>query len=232
MPDPHRIAGELKDLLSRRQYASVLYHRNHYRNPTDPELTPAMIGDWAGWEIFNKRSLLDPVEVLELKGPVEFYRVHDGRSRVVFPAKAPGKKPTLSAGTLSAYWSERPVVEVIWKATARYHGQDRRKRFMEFMLSANFVLPEWNEATQLACMSVPPGASVVVVRGRGNWKAMQTSDRSPRPAGKAPIRTTKDVETHVGMMALPGLVQCFVPLFVDAWVHPVRPDAPHWPLST
>lgn len=238
MPDPDRIAGEVTRLLQGKQYVSVLYNQNLFRNPTDgngkpsPQASPALIGKEVGWRIFREHILLDPVQVVELRGPVEFYRVHDRRSHVVLPPKAPGKPPKLSSGTLSAYWSERGVVEEIWRATARWQDNERRKRFMEFMLSANFVLPEWNDATQIACMSVPPGATVVVVRGRGNWQAMQTTPQNPRPAGQPPIHTSKDVETHLRMMTLPGLMQCYVPLFVDEWIRPVHSDSRLWPLAS
>ena len=43
---------------------------------------------------------------------------------------------------------------------------------------SHVVLPEWNDMTYVVCMTVPAGASVVVARGRGSWKAMKT------PAGK------------------------------------------------
>jgi hypothetical protein len=223
MPDQDRIERELAALLSHRQYASVIYNRNRYRGPRDPVPSPAQIAKATAESLVLDHVFVDPVEVLEWRGPVELYRVHDGQSHTVVQA-APNQRRKGSAGTLSKYWSERSVVASIWKATVRYEGKERLKRLMEFMLSANFVLPEWNDALQMACLAVPPGATVVVVRGRGNWKAMQ----GPRPNNLPPISTTKDVETYAGMLAMPGPPQCVAPLYSDMWVRSVPLNTPGW----
>jgi hypothetical protein len=83
---------------------------------------------------------------------------------------------------------------------------------------------------QIAVMLVPAGASVVVIRGTGNWKAMRTSPGSARPAGAPGIVNQGDVITHLGMMPVPGTVQCVVPLFNDNWITQVPRLSPNWPL--
>ncbi len=217
MPDPHRIKGELQSLYARPQFSSLFVHRNQFRKPTTPPDTPESVATQAGNYLWKNNPLLDPVEILELRGPVELYRAHDGASRFH------------SAGTLGRSWIERSVAETIWKGTAQYTGQDRFKWYMEFMRTANFVLPEWNSMLQIACMNVPAGASVVVARGRGSWKAMRTPAGATRPGGAGPIRTPADVMNNAGMMPIPGVVQLFVPLWNDNWIQPVNYPSSTWP---
>jgi hypothetical protein len=100
---------------------------------------------------------------------------------------------------------------------------------MEFLRTANFVLPEWNDMLQIAYMAVPAGASVVAARGRGNWKAMRTPPGKTRPGGAPSITTPGDVMTSAGMMPIPGTVQCVVPLFNDMWVNQISRLSPRWP---
>jgi len=100
---------------------------------------------------------------------------------------------------------------------------------MEFLRTANFVLPEWNDMLQIAYMAVPAGASVVVARGLGSWKAMRTPMTRPRPGGAPSITTAGDVMSVAGMVPIPGTVQCVVPLFNDMWVNQVARLSPNWP---
>lgn len=220
MPDPHRIEGELLTLLSRPQYASIFHHRNQFKGPKDPVSTPQVVAAQTAQHVWKAHGLLDPVEVVELKGPVELYRAYDGGVR------------RDSARTLGRYWFERQVVEDIWNATAKYPGPDRQATFMEFLRAANFVLPEWNDMTSIAVMVVPAGMTVVVIRAKGNWKAMQTSAGKGRPGGAPPILNPDDVITHLGVMPIPGTVQCVVPLFNDNWITQVPKLSPTWPLYT
>jgi hypothetical protein len=218
MPDPHRIQGELLTLLSRPQYSSIFHHRNQFKGPKDPVWSPQQLAKATADHVWKANGLLDPVEVVELKGPQEFYRAYDGGARLH------------SAGTLGRYWFERQVVEDIWEVTGRYPGADRQQTFMDFLRAANFVLPEWNDMKQIAVMLVPAGASVVVIRGKGNWKSMRTSPGGMRPGGAPGIVNQGDVITHLGMMPTPGTVQCVVPLFNDNWVTQVPRLSPNWPL--
>ncbi len=225
MPDPHRIKNELEHLLATPHYTALLYHRNQFRDPKKPPDTPATIAAATADWIFKNNPLLNPVEVLELRGYVELYRAHDGRS---------GRK---TAGTLGGSWVERSVVEEIWKATAAQQGAARERLFMEFMRTANFVKPEWNAMLFIACMAVPVGNSVVVLRGRGNWKAMQTPP-GPSTPGLAQTRRapchphSRRRDAPLGMMPIPGTRQCVVPLFNDNWIQPVSKGSSKWPLLT
>jgi hypothetical protein len=187
MPDPHRIRRELQELLSRPVYSLLFAKANQFSKPRTNPITPQSVADRTADYLWQKNPLLDPVEILELRGPSELYRTHDGGAR------------RDSAGTLGRSWIERSVLEIIWTGTAKYQGDDRRKRFLEFVRSANFVLPEWNDMTSMVCMTVPSGRSVVVARGRGNWKAMKTAATKPRPGGAGSIYTAADVlRAHPG----------------------------------
>jgi len=221
MPDPHRIEGELLALLSRPQYSSIFYTRNQFRNvyhhmkkADDPVWTPQLIAKYTADHVWKARGMLDPVEVVELKGPLELYRAYDGGVRID------------SARTLGRYWFDRPVLEEIWDVAGKYPGKDRKQTLMEFLRASNFVLPEWNDMKEIAVMLVPAGASVVVVRGKGNWKSMRTNKR---PLGGPPIATQADVIDKLGMVPIPGTMQYCIPLFNDSWVTQV-PRSSKWPL--
>jgi hypothetical protein len=219
MPDPHRIRRELQELLSRPVYSWLFAKANQFSKPGTNPITPQSVADRTADYLWQKNPLLDPVEILELRGPSELYRTHDGGAR------------RDSAGTLGRSWIERSVLEIIWTGTAKYQGDDRRKRFLEFVRSANFVLPEWNDMTSIVCMTVPSGGSVVAARGRGNWKAMKTAATKPRPGGAGSIYTAADV-LREGMMPTPGLAQSIVPLIDDMWIRPVDPKSNKWPFAT
>lgn len=220
MPDPHRMKRELEALLSQPQYASIFLHRQQFAKPGSKRETPALIAEQTAEYLRKHNPLLDPVETVELRGPVELYRAYDGGIR------------RGSAGTLGRSWFERSVSETIWKATARFEGDDRRKWYMEFLRTANFVLPEWNDMLQIAYMGVPPGARVVVVRGRGSWRAMRTPPGTTRPGGLPNIATASDVMSNAGMVPIPGTVQCVVPLFNDMWVSQVSRSSLRWPFHS
>lgn len=217
MPDPHRIRSELQALLSLPQFSSIFFHRNQFAKPGSLPDTAETIAVQTANYLWEKKPLLDPVEVVVLRGPLELYRAYDGGVRKG------------SAGTLGRSWFERSVAETIWQGTAKYSGEDRRKWYMEFLRTANFVLPEWNDMLQIAYMSVPSGASVVVARGRGNWRAMRTPPGKTRPGGAPGIVNAPDVMTAAGMMPIPGMVQCIVPLFSDMWVNQISRNSPRWP---
>lgn len=227
MPDQHRIESELKSLLSRPQYASMFLHRNEFRKPGTEASTPERVAAQIAAHIAKSNSLLDPVEVEELHGPLQFYRAHDGGSRLYTPVD--GAPSRISAGTLGAFWIERQVAESMWQATANHPVHERRNWFMEFMRAANFVLPEWNGMSEIAAMLVPSGATVVVIRGRGSWRAMRTPIGTARSAGHS-IRSATDVIEHLGIMPIPGTPQYLVPLFNDMWVTQVPRNSLHWPL--
>jgi hypothetical protein len=219
MPDPHRIRRETKELLSRPAYSFLFAKTNQFAKPGTNPITPQSVAERTADYLWRNNPLLNPVEIVELRGRTELYRAHDGGAR------------TDSARTLGRSWIERPVFEDVWAGTAKYQGKDRRNRFLEFVRTANFVLPEWNDMTSVVCMTVPSGCSVVAVRGRGNWKAMQTASNKPRPGGAGSIHTAGDV-LREGMMPTPGLVQCIVPLINDMWIQPVDQMSNNWPFAT
>lgn len=228
MPDPHRIAGELSALLSKPCYSSLFYRRNEYRNPkkTDgslnPPATPETLAKQTGDSIAKGNYFVDPVFVEEHKrNGLEFYRAHDGGS---FVSSRTASKIYTSSGTLGGFWVERSVLETMWAATKRWEGAGREKTFMDILRAANFIHPQWNHMKEIACMKVPDGLSVVVVRGRGNWKAMRAAAGSPKA-----VSTPGEVIDRLGMMPIPGVDQCLIPLFNDMWVQPV-PRGASWPL--
>jgi hypothetical protein len=123
--------------------------------------------------LFSDHSLLDPVYVEELKGGATFYRVFDGISF---------KQGT--AMTLGSYWSNSNLVQRIWKATEKWSGTVREEAFMDFMRSASFIHPSQNQMLHIACMRVPAGNCVVVIRGHGNWEALRTDRPGARKSTK------------------------------------------------
>jgi len=220
MPDPHRIQGELATLLSRPQYASIFSHHNQFRNqyrhmkkPDDPVWTPGSVAQKTAQDLHACNGLLDPVEVVELRGKMEFYRAYDGGVRLD------------SARTLGRWWFERRVLQEIWNVTARYPGADRQQSLMDFLRSANFISPQNNDMKEIAVMVVPEGARVVAVRGKGNWKALRTG-----PGAETVIRSQGDVIDTLGMMPIPGTVQCMIPVYNDNWVTQVPKLSSDWPL--
>jgi hypothetical protein len=217
MPAPHRIENELESVLSNPHYSSLFYQRNQFRKPNTPAYTPALIAAEATDSIVRKSPLVNPVEVVEMKGYVELYRAHDGR------------RGLNSAGTLGQSWFGRDVAETIWKATERHSGAERERWYMEFLRSANFVLPEWNEMLQIACMAVPSGNWVATLSGHGNWKAMRTPPGKTRPGGAPSIDTVDDVMVQLKMLPIQGTLQYLVPFFNDSWVHPVAKGTSKWP---
>ncbi len=181
MPDTHRIRREIHELLSRPAYSLLFAKANQFSKPGTNPITPQSVAERTADYLWHKNPLLDPVEIVELRGRTELYRTHDGGAR------------TDSARTLGRSWIERSVLESVWAGTAKCQGNDRRRRFLEFVRSANFVLPEWNGMTFMVCMTVPSGRSAVAARGRGNWKAMRTAANKPRPGNVGSIHTVADV---------------------------------------
>jgi len=217
MPDPHRIERELRDLLSRPHYSSLFFHRNQFRNPKDPPDTPQTLAAKTTAWIMQNNPFHDPVTVEEMSGGnLEFYRVYDGISH-------------RTALTLGRSWFERSLLESIWAAASRFQGKAREDMLMDLLRSANFIHPQWNLMTDITCMQVPAGSRVVVARGRGTWKAMQSKPGRPLTPD---IKTAGDVIDLHGSMPIPGTYQCVIPLFNDMWVKPVPRPSAKWPLLT
>ncbi len=218
MPDQHRIKGELQGLLSRPQYSSLFAHQNQFRKPGTAPITPEKVSAETAEYLWRNNPLLDPVEVLELRGPLRMYRAYDGGVRLY------------SARTLGRSWFEERVAESIWEATAKHPTTERRRWYLEFLRTANFVLPEWNAMLEIAVMSVPVGVSVVAARGKGNWRALRTPSAKISAGAARQIGTADDVMLKLGMMPIPGTAQCIVPIFNDNWVTQVSKSSTQWPL--
>ena len=139
--------------------------------------------------------------------------------------------------TLGSYWSSSSLVERIWKATAKWVGPEREETFMDFMRAASFIHPASNQMLHIACMRVPTGNCVVVIRGRGNWKALRTNRpgarKSPKPFHpfeNPKVETVDDMIYSLHMMPTPGEEQYYIPLFNDVWVCKVERGS-KWPLA-
>ncbi|MFC5861928.1 hypothetical protein ACFPT7_06455 [Acidicapsa dinghuensis] len=228
MPDPHRIKRELEEILSRPHYSNLFYRRNQFRKPGSSPESPATVATGISAYLAASHALLDPVFVEEWRGPVQLYRVHDGRSGKYQDPINPSKS-RYTAGTLGACWVERSVVDSMWTAAAS--TADPRKMFLEFMRSGNFVLPEWNHMTAICRLAIPAGGFVVVVRGKGNWQAMLTPAGGNRPDGKTAISNSGDVMTHLRMMPIPGTPQCVVPLVDDMLVENIPTNSGSYPFA-
>ncbi|HEV2137068.1 MAG TPA: hypothetical protein VGR47_22810 [Terracidiphilus sp.] len=218
MPDPHRMTTEFLKPLMRPQYASMIYHRNQFRKPDTKDFTADNIAAEISWKIWKDNSLLDPVEIVELRGPAEFYRAYDGGRRKG------------SAGTLGAYWVDRSVVQAIWNAMAKFPRDQQGEKFMEFLRSASFIDQAWNEMREIACMAVPSGSVVVCARGRGHWKVLRTMPGAILPPNLRALVSPLDLEQQKGMMALPGVMQYVIPLWNDSWICQVPQLSKTWPL--
>jgi|HubBroStandDraft_1064217.scaffolds.fasta_scaffold253843_1 hypothetical protein len=225
MPDPHRVEGELRQLYSKPQYSSRFEHEKRFGS--DPRrFTPQSLAKRTAEKLFSDRSLLDPVYVEELRGGVTFYRAFDGISF---------KQGT--AMTLGSYWSSSNLVKRIWKATEKWSGTVREEAFIDFMRSASFIHPAQNQMLHIACMRIPAGNCVVVIRGRGNWEALRTYRPGARKSAKPlhpfenpEVESVDDLIYSLRMLPIPGEEQFNIPLFNDAWVSKIE-RGPGWPLA-
>jgi hypothetical protein len=219
MPDPHRIERELREILSEPHYSALLRKQTNFG--TRP-VTAASLAKQTVDRIMRDSPFVGEVTVEELKGGtgIELYRGFDGIG---------GYRVGLNcAMTLGAFWCDRALIENIWSATAKTSGSVRKQAFLDFLRSAMFVHPQWNRLTDVACMTISAGNFAPVVKGKGNWRALQ-----PHPGGKPQtpvIRTAGDVIDRLGWMPIPGPHQYLVPLFNDMWVNKVPELHPCWPL--
>jgi hypothetical protein len=227
MPNVQNVEGQLCELYSKPEYGSLFERMNRFgRGPQ--RVTPQSLSKEAARSLLSSQALLDPVQVEELRGGVVFYRAFDGIS-----------SEQGTAMTLGRSWSSSALVERLWKATGKLSGATREQAFMDFMRSANFIHPAWNQMLHIACMRVPSGVPVVVIRGRGNWEAMRTNRPGTRkspypkpfhPFQNPPVESVDDVLYSLHMMPTPGEEQYNIPLFNDMWVRKVEKN-PGWPLA-
>jgi hypothetical protein len=156
VPDPHRIAGELCEIVQNKRYVSVL---------TRAGKSARQFADEAASAVFESNAFVGEVTVEELTGPLELYRVYDGISHH-------------TALTLGSFWCDRTLMQGMWSATSKLNGNARRTAFFDFFRSAMFVHPQWNLMTDIACMVIPAGNSLPVFRGRGSWRALRSPSAS------------------------------------------------------
>jgi hypothetical protein len=220
MPDPHRLERELCDLLSKPRYSLLLAKQCEARQKT---VTAASIAAEVVKRIMTDCPFEGVVTVEELKGGrnVELYRGFDGiggrRIKDAFPAM-----------TLGAFWCDRALVQEIWTSTAQLAGPARQQEFFDRMRSAMFVHPNWNRLTDIACMRVPEGNWVPVVKGKGSWRSMR--QQPGRPLLSPQIRNAGDVIDRLHWMPIPGPHQYLVPIVNDMLVDKVPALQLSWPL--
>jgi hypothetical protein len=216
MPDPHRVEGELRQLYSNPRYKLLLKSRC---------LDLRAFAKEEANKLVFENSMLNPVKVEELQQRgLKFYRAFDGR---------PGK-----AKMVAGYWSSLGLVQRMWDAAGKKSsGAAREELFMEFMRAGNFVPPEPNGMLHIARMDVPEDQPLVVIRARGDWRALLTDRKGARtstapnhPFDNPKIGSTDDVLYSLHMMPTPGEEQFKIPLYDPAWVHPVERGT-NWPLA-
>lgn len=204
MPDPHRLQRELEEALAQPRYQKYFDERNRTANPNRRPGTPRELAQKTVHWIMQKNPFHEPVNVEHWHGEREFYRSYDD----------------ISAFASGRSWFERDVMQAIWSAVKRkWQGDARQTMLMEFLRSANFILPEWNLMTDMARMKVGVEDHVVVVRGRGSWRAMQKRGLIVR---EEDIRSADDVINKLKMMPIPGTFQCVIPLYLDKWVKQIK----------
>jgi hypothetical protein len=91
---------------------------------------------------------------------VYLYRLFDGKSY-------------WTALTLGHWWIRRRLLKRIVHAVPGAHTQEGHARVLEFMRASMFVHPGWNHAADIARLSLPPGCSIPVITGLGDWRAIK-----------------------------------------------------------
>lgn len=222
MADPHRLTRELRDILATKPYGGLMMRAG--RSPD--EFASEAVKSALSGSPFVGEVLVD--ELVPSSRSVELYRVYDGLSLKMGTAM-----------TLGSWWCERTLVRDIWNATSELTGEARQKALLQWMAPALFIHPSWNQLKDIACLKVPPGGRMPLIKGAGSWKSMRTK---PGQTPKAPdIRTADDVLDVLRWTPIPGRLQYFVPgcraksgdyvwAFLDTWVCKVPKLRPTWPL--
>jgi hypothetical protein len=221
MPDPHRIERELREILSQPRYSALLAKQTQFR---EKPITATLLAKQTAERIRRDSPFDGEVTVDEVKGGhgAKLYRGFDGIG---------GFRVGLQAAmTQAAFWCDRDLVENIWDATAGVSGPARDQAFFDFLRAAMFVHPEWNRLTDSACMSIPAGNWVPVVKGTGSWRSMR--QQPGRKAQIPQIRTAGDVIDRLGWMPIPGPHQYLLPLVNDMAVNKGPRLHLSWPLWT
>jgi hypothetical protein len=220
MPDPHRLERELCEVLSKPRYSALLAKQCEARQKT---VTAASIAAEVAKRIMTDSPFEGVVTVEEIKGGkyAELYRGFDG----IGGRKIEGAFPAM---TLGAFWCDRALIKDVWHSTAQLTGTARRQEFFERIRSALFVHPNWNRLTDIACMAVPEGNWVPVVKGKGSWRAMR--QQPGKPMLNPQIGNAGDVIDRLRWMPIPGPHQYLVPMVNDMLVEKVPALHLSWPL--
>ena len=216
------IRNRLEAILSNKCYLPLLQRLNDYRTPSydrsmrqaaDKAYTAASVARSAERKINRDNSLLDPVEVGELTGPLELFRFHDGSSSSLH-----------SAGTLGSYWMNRELMENVWLSTKGLaEGRSRCSAFLHIMRSCNLVLFQWSHMTQLACLTIPEGGRLPVVTGQGSWQAFGL------PPAPDALKNKTHIRRQLGNMSTEPTTQYFLPLLNPLWIQPIVEGSASWP---
>ncbi|HTW59743.1 MAG TPA: hypothetical protein VMD99_16560 [Terriglobales bacterium] len=220
MPDPHRLKRELSEILSQPHYSALIHKQTEARQQ---KVTPDSIAAAVTDRIMTDCPFEGVVTVEEIKGGkyAEFYRGFDGiggsKIKDAFPAM-----------TLGSFWCDRALIQDIWTSTAQLSAAARKQEFFDGLRSAMFIHPNWNRLTDIACMAVPEGNWLAVVKGKGGWRSMR--QQPGRPLQSPQIRNAGDVIDRLHWMPIPGAHQYYLPLFNDMWVNKVPALHLSWPL--
>lgn len=205
-----RYRGIIDDLNAFRTISS---DRLAHQKPGEP-YTPASVAGEAAHALALHNMLLNP-KVEELTGYVELYRAHDGGA-----GTRRGSVNSRTAGTLGGSWVSLDLVANIWRSCKEMSRDERKQYFKDTLRYSTLVREKWNAMTHWVCMQVPAGCSVVVVVGKGNWKAMYPKDGS---------HLAPDLKNELSLMSKEPPPQYFVPAYRSSWVFPIEETSPSWP---
>jgi|GEM_PF-3735734 len=223
MPDPHRLSGELTEILQNKRYNWLLSQAGKGAKE---------FADEAAWRLFNLNAMTGSVTVEELIGPFDLYRAYDGISYK-------------TARTHGAFWCDRELIKQIWAWSARRPQNQRRASFLDVLRAACFIDPKWNEMKFIARLRIPAGSALPVFKGSGNWRALlQPGIRNPQEVmdrlGMLPIpgphqymAPSVSIQADYRKSLKPGDNRDRIPLwaFNESWVCRVPDLEATWPLA-
>jgi hypothetical protein len=145
-----------------------------------------------------------PIEILELKGPLQLYRLYDG----------------MHSDACGDWWVEAEVVRQAVTVASRQRGfdaYDRQAFVLKLLRSAVCVHPEWTNYTDIARLDLAHGRKVPAIKGRASPRALRMS-----PAA---------MESALGQLFLPGEIQYFIPsdFIKPILVEKIQRNSPDWP---
>lgn len=147
-----------------------------------------------------------PIEVIELAGPLQLYRIYDWRLGDV----------------RGDWWVEMALVrEIVGVASRRSNldAYDRQAFVLRLLRSAVCVHPGWKNYSDIARLDLAHGRTVPAITGRASPRALKMS--------------ATETERVLGQVFLPGSIQYFIP---QAFIKPnlvqkVQRNSQNWPFS-